>query len=265
MNARQADWTIRFKGYLPIDDRMEDRLRRVVAEIDSVPESALDVDEINHVVTIDYSQVRGWLEASREVVHVLRAGERTVVKPPWEDYQPAEGEIVIEIDAGEVFGSGLHETTRLCLQALERHVTAGCKVVDFGTGSGILAIAAAKLGAEMVTAIDGDSEAAEVARANVVRNGVGELVEVMCLDRPAGDPGSADLVVANITADTILAHLEALAALAHQSGMLVLSGMTRRTFPRVEEVLIASGFGVIRATDDEWVALVATREESLQG
>ena len=98
-----------------------------------------------------------------------------------------------------------------------------------------------------------------------MRNGVGELVDVLFLDKPVGNPGGADLVVANITADAILAHLEALVALVHESGMLVLSGMTQRTFPPVEAALLDSGFGVNRATNDEWVALLAARVESMHG
>lgn len=256
------DWTIRFKGYLPIDHRMEDRLRRVVAEIDRVPASALHIDEDARVITVDYRQVRGWLEASRQAVSLVRAGRGLVVKPPWEAYEPAADEVVVEIDAGEVFGTGLHQTTRLCLAALEQHVRPGGSVVDFGAGSGVLAIAAAKLGACRVTAIEGDPEAAEIARANVSRNRVDETVDVAealstdCVAHPA------DLVVANIIADTVVAHMAGLSRVTDARGKLIVSGFNKSNSKPVEEALVSAGFDILETLDEEgWLALVAGRQQ----
>jgi len=253
----QSGWTIRFKGYLPVDDRMEDRLRRVMAEIDRVPDSALHIDEAACVITVDYGEVRGWLEESRRLLRTVRAGERIVVKPPWEEYCPQPGDVVLEIDPGVSFGSGLHETTSLCLEALERHLGPGSSVVDFGTGSGILAICAAKLGASRVAAIEADLESADAAREDVARNGLAGVVEVIYANDLSPVAWQADLISANIVAGTIISHLAEFARVLKRGGLLIASGMTKRNAQDVERALPGEGFAVVeRLTRGGWVALV---------
>lgn len=251
-----ADWTLRFVGYHPVDERVDERLRRVCEEIDRVPASAIQVDEEAHVVTIDYSQVRGWFEATREIVHTVHAG-RVVVKPPWEHYQPAADEVVVEIDPGTAFGSGLHETTQVCLRALQEYLAPGESVVDFGTGSGVLAITAAKLGARRVTALDVNPDSVEVARGNVVRNGSEGVVEVLhSEDLPAGL--SADLVVANVTRDTILQESHVLSALTKPGGKMIVSGFGGAQLADVQACLIREGLEVeSKMNRGDWLAVVA--------
>lgn len=257
----QPTWTIRFEGYLPVDDRMEERLRRVCAEIDTLPASALHIDEAARLITIDYTQVKGLLEASREIVRTTRVGEHIVVKPPWDECEEQPGDVVIEIDPGTAFGSGLHESTRLCLRALEKYLTPGVIAVDFGTGSGILAIAAAKLGAARVTAIEANPEAVEVARANVMRNGLESVIEVHHALSPAFIGSPVDLVIANITAETITAHLDAIAEALNTGGLLIASGMTILNAPDVERLLPNAGFSMVeKLTDGQWVALMAIKQ-----
>ena len=119
-----------------------------------------------------------WANAWKKHYHVLRVGQRIVIKPRWQEYEPRPDDIVIELDPGMAFGTGLHPTTRMCLQALEEHLEPGARVLDLGTGSGILAIAAAKLGAGSVLALDNDPLAVKAVRANVQSNGVQDLVTV---------------------------------------------------------------------------------------
>lgn len=256
---KSANWAIQFKGYLPVDDQMEERLRRVCAEIDSLPASAIHVDEEACVVTIDYSQVKDRFEASRQIIRTVRAGDHFVVKPSWEEYEPQPGDIVIEIDPGTSFGSGLHESTRLCLQALEKHVKSGITAVDFGTGSGILAIAAAKIGVSHVTALDADQDAVEVARENVRRNGLEEVVKVRHANSPASVGSQVDLVIANITAETISKNLDSIAGVLKSGGMLIASGMTHNNAHEVEQLLPSAEFRIAeRITEGTWVAFIAT-------
>ena len=257
----EKPWTIRFEGYLPVDDRMEERLRRVCAEIDTLPASALHIDEAARLITIDYTQVKDRLEASREIVRTIRVGERIVVKPPWDDCEEQPGDVVLEIDPGTSFGSGLHESTGLCLRALEKYLTPGVTAVDFGTGSGILAIAAAKLGATRVTAIEANPDAVEVARANVMRNGLESVIEVHHALSPDFVPEPVALVTANITAETITAHLDALARVLKPGGILIASGMTNLNAPDVEKSLPDAGFRIVeKLTDGQWVALMAIKQ-----
>jgi len=254
------NWTIRFKGYLPVDDRMEERLRRVCAEIDKLPSSALHIDEEAGVITVDYSQVKGWLAASRQILCTVRVGEHIVVKPPWEDYEARTGDLVLEIDPGTSFGSGLHESTRLCLQALEKHVRPGITGVDFGTGTGILAIAAGKIGASRVIAFDADPDAVESARANVRRNELEGVIQVHQAESPDFLRIEADLMTANITAETIIRHLEAIARVLKTGGVLIASGMTVANAQDVEYLLPGAGFEIVdKSNDGHWVAVIARR------
>jgi ribosomal protein L11 methyltransferase len=119
-----------------------------------------------------------WAEAWKAHYHVLPIGRRLVIKPTWEAFVPQPDQVVIELDPGLAFGSGLHATTRLCLELMEEHLRPGQRVLDVGTGSGILAIAAARLGAAAVVALDNDAEAVRVARENVALNGVADRVAV---------------------------------------------------------------------------------------
>jgi len=253
-------WTVRFRGYLPVDDRLEDRLLRVTREIDKLPASAFEIDEEAGVITVDYTQVRDLLETSRQVIRVIRVGDRLVIKPPWEDYEPAPHDVVVEIDPGTSFGSGLHQSTRLCLQALERHARPRMSVVDFGTGSGILAIAAARLGASLVIAVDADMEAVHVARDNVRRNGLEGVMEVHQADNLTFVRSPVDLVLANITAETIIRHSESLAGVTKPGRLLIASGMTNMNCGEAKDSLCGAGFDVFDTLcEGPWVALVATR------
>lgn len=250
-------------GYYPADERMPERLRRVCEEIHRVPESAIEVDHESHVVTIDYTQVRDWFEASRECVPAVRAGDKLVIRPPWSEHEPSPGDLVIEIDPGAAFGSGLHESTCLCLRAMERHLTPGVSAVDFGTGSGVLAIAAAKLGAKHVLAIDISPVAVDIARSNVSRNDLDGVVEVAQGEEAPVLCGEVGIITANITAETITRSLSGLSAVLDAGGLLIASGMTSRNAPDVERMLPEQGFDVLeRLHDDVWVAIVAQKRES---
>jgi ribosomal protein L11 methyltransferase len=236
------NWTIRFENYHPIDESMEERLQRIIAEIDRIPPSALRVDEENRVVTIDYTQVRDRFESSRQVLRTVRAGKHLVVKPPWEDYEASDSDVVIEIDPGQAFGSGLHQTTSICLEALERYVKYGISVLDFGTGSGILAIAAAKLGASSVIAIDAHPAAVDAARENIRRNGLDSTIEILRADSLSNIRQGVDLIVVNIVAEVIVPQLEEFNRVLKQDCLLICSGLTDRNYKLVESALPDAGF-----------------------
>ena len=204
-----------------------------------------------------------WTNAWKEHFHVVRLGRRFVVKPSWRDYSPTAGDIVIEIDPGLAFGSGLHPTTQLCLQIFEELDWAGQRLFDVGTGSGILSIAALKLGAVAVRAVDIDVVAIRVAVENFERNGL--------YDRPgrietavgsAADHGGQQwpLVVANILAHILIELLPDLAAALAPGGRLLLSGMIDEQEAEVTAAAAAQGLQVIdRRNVEDWVALVVER------
>ncbi|HLL74171.1 MAG TPA: 50S ribosomal protein L11 methyltransferase [Pyrinomonadaceae bacterium] len=199
-------------------------------------------------------ETRDWLGEWKKNWRAAEVG-RFVVAPPWDEVEEAGGRIVIRIEPGMAFGTGTHETTRLCLAAIEKHFD-GASFLDVGTGTGILAIAAARLRpAARIEACDTDAEAVEIARENARLNGVGERVEFRVGSVEAATR-SADFVCANLTADVIVPLVPALAAAA--CGRLVLSGILAEQTATVLGALHAHGVSDCRVErDGEWVAIIA--------
>ncbi|MDE2573266.1 MAG: 50S ribosomal protein L11 methyltransferase [bacterium] len=204
-----------------------------------------------------------WGETWREHFRTQRIG-RIAVVPPWEraGYRD-QARVVVEIDPGQAFGTGLHPTTRRCLLALQTLTLEGCSLTDVGTGSGILAIAAARLGAAPVYACDVDPVAVRAARENVRRNGLETAVRVAACGEDLGDVPAADVVVANLTAAIIAPLAARLRALLREGGLLLLAGVVREREALVSDALAASTLRVVdRQTDGEWVTLTACAERT---
>src|SRR3989304_833893 len=161
------------RAYLPVDDEIEAKRKQVEEALWHLRQIVPMPDP-----TFREIQPSDWENAWKEHYHVLRVGSRFVIKPAWREHAAQPGEVVIELDPGMAFGTGLHPTTQMCLQAIETHVPPGARVIDLGTGSGILAIAAGKIGAASVLAVDVDPVAVEAARENARRNGVEDRVQV---------------------------------------------------------------------------------------
>ena len=166
-----------------------------------------------------------WSVSWREFFGVVDTGGRVVIVPSWIEHDPAPGQIAIHVDPGQAFGTGHHETTRLCLQALEDLVRPGMAVLDVGTGSGVLAIAAARVGAASVEAVDVDPIAVDVARANCEVNGVAERVHVRAGTLAADHENVYDVVVANISTPANVSLAPAFGRVVKPGGTLVLSGI----------------------------------------
>jgi ribosomal protein L11 methyltransferase len=201
-----------------------------------------------------------WRDAWKRYFVPFHLTERVTIKPPWEAYQPSRpGEIVIELEPGRAFGTGLHATTALVARALEARATcvSGARVLDVGTGSGILALLALALGASTVRAIDVDADAIEVARDNFRRNDA--LARIEADTAPLQSIGEAyDVVTANIEARVLIAMAEPLARCVGPGGVLILSGILE---PQASEVRAAFPALVLEeaATFGEWIALVLER------
>jgi ribosomal protein L11 methyltransferase len=224
-------------------------------------------DFAGHFDGLDY-QIMGsvlpsedWESSWKRHWHTQCVGERLVIKPSWENFQPASHQIVIELDPKQAFGTGTHPTTQLCLQALERSVGA-CDapfVHDVGTGSGILGIAALKLGARQVLACDTDPVATGAARENADANQVLDRfvvhtggIEVLT--------GEADIVVINILAEVIVDLAEAIAARVRPGGLVIASGIIRSRQESVERAFQA--VGLLPQTcmyQGEWLVLEASK------
>jgi ribosomal protein L11 methyltransferase len=233
-------------GYLPVDERVEEALLSLKAVLG------------RKELTLRFVNEEDWAHAWKQYFKPQQIGERMVIKPTWEEYAPRAGDIIIEIDPGMAFGTGLHATTRLCLRSLEKHVQPSDSVADVGTGSGILAIAAAKLGAAWVIATDNDPLAVKIALENVALNGEGERVTVVESATPP--EGTFAIVVANILADVILGMKDALYAAVRPGGLLIASGIIEERARDVEQGLVAAGFTVTATHHEgEWVVIEAQR------
>jgi ribosomal protein L11 methyltransferase len=200
-----------------------------------------------------------WAEGWKKYFKPRRVGKSLVVAPTWEEFEPAPGDVVLRVDPGMAFGTGQHETTSLCLAALEEHAArfAGARVLDVGTGSGILAIGAVKLGASSAIGIDVDPEAVTAARENVEANGLDGRIEISATPLEKV-PGTFPVVVANILAEALIAMAEPLGARVAPGGMIVLSGILHHLGPEVWRAFLARGFERIdEKRDGEWVCLLA--------
>lgn len=246
------------KGYLPVDDRLEDRLLNIREAVTNLPKSGLDAGSAE--ITVKYAEEQDWAESWKQYFKTTRVGRRIVIKPTWEEYSPEPKDIVVELDPGMAFGTGSHATTRLCLEALEKYAKPRMAVIDFGTGSGILAIAAAKMRASLVIAFDSDPLAVKAARENVILNGVEDHIEIHQAESPAFINILADIVTANIVAEVIMEHAEAIARLLRIGGVLIASGVTRPKAGMVEQTLRNNGFDILRRIKEgEWVAISAVK------
>lgn len=243
------------KGYFAEEDNIEDVLSYVNERLTELKEMGIDLGEAK--VEHEKMHEEDWANTWKQYYKPSKVGEKIVVKPIWEEYEAKDGELVVDLDPGMAFGTGTHETTRMCIQALERYVKEESTVFDVGCGSGILAIAAAKLGAKLAIGVDLDPVAVESSIENVGYNNLnnieilhGNLVEVI--------DSKAEIVVANILAEIICILTDDIKRVLKDNGIFITSGIIHDRVDMVCDKLEASGFEVIEKNrDGEWNCIVA--------
>lgn len=209
-----------------------------------------------------------WLDNWKKYYKPFTVGERIVIKPVWEEYAPADDEIVFNINPGHVFGTGLHQSTQLCITELEKYVKQGDNVVDLGCGSGILFIISLLLGAGHAFAVDSDPAAADISRENAENNGIGKekyrvvsgnvLTDKKMLEQIAEK--QYDIVVANIIADVVVGLAEIVPAFIKQGGLFISSGIIKDRLDEVQDALEQNGFKPLeKLASDEWVCVAAVK------
>ncbi|MCR4429841.1 MAG: 50S ribosomal protein L11 methyltransferase [Tepidanaerobacteraceae bacterium] len=243
-------------GYLVEDSSLAERVREIEEGVKRLPEFGLNMGRGEMAITIISDE--DWANAWKKYYKPTRIGKTLVVKPSWEEYLPQAGEVVIDLDPGMAFGTGTHETTRLCMELLEKYMKRDFSVIDIGCGSGILSIAAGKLGASRVLAIDRDEVSVKVAGENVERNNLNAVVKVIKGEGLRNISFKADIIVANIIADVIIDLSGQVPLSLKEGGVFLASGIIRDRKLSVVEALERNGFDVIEESEKgEWVALAS--------
>lgn len=243
------------KGYFSEEDNIDEIIAYINEKIEEIKVLGIDVGEGK--VEFEKMYEEDWANNWKKYYKPSKVGEKIVVKPIWEEYEAKDEELVVELDPGMAFGTGEHETTRMCIQALEKYVQKDSTVFDVGCGSGILAIAAAKLGAKIAVGVDLDPVAVESAKENVGFNNIdnieilhGNLIEVI--------DGKADIVVANIIAEIICILTEDVSRVIKPNGYFITSGIIHDRVEMVTNKLEECGFEVVKVNKDgEWNCIIA--------
>ncbi|MHB8171741.1 MAG: 50S ribosomal protein L11 methyltransferase [Thermincolia bacterium] len=251
-----AENKVLVKGYLPEDRRLPERLEELREQLNNLQQYYLPGCHAE-IATSTVAE-EDWANSWKVYFKPEKVGQRVVIKPSWEEYQAQKDEIIVELDPGMAFGTGTHHTTAMCIRALEKYLQPGQRVYDVGTGSGVLSITAAKLGAGQVLAIDLDETAVRVAKANVEASGENHRIKVIQGNLLDVVKEPADLVVANIIADTIkVVSPDVLSRLA-PGGIFIVSGIIDDRAQDVRTKLLSDGFKIIgEETSGGWVAFVA--------
>lgn len=243
-------------AYFPLNFYAEKRRKAIK---NTFEEKFLDREDIIYTMDFyDYDE-EDYQNSWKKYFYTQKISERFVVKPTWRDYEPLEDELVIEIDPGRAFGTGTHPTTSLCIKLMEENINSEDRVIDVGTGSGILMVAAEKLGAKEIIGTDIDPMAIEVAKENLELNKVslkkakayaGDLISVVKEDK-------FDVVVANILADVLLILLKDISKVARKDGLIIFSGIIEDKLEEMKRAIEMQGLEILEIKEDkEWRAIL---------
>ena len=252
--------TVNLIAHYPLDDRVGARIQKLRDFLSELPTWGIQP----HPATIDLKHVESvkWEDAWKSAFPPQRVGKRIVIAPTWRNVSYSETEILIQLDPGMAFGTGYHPTTRLSLELLERTVEQHYHIADIGTGSGILTIAAIKLGAKHVDAIELDPTAIPIAAANFAANGVTPQVDLSEDDGLKGVESKYHLIIGNILTKAILPIIPDCAPRLHPEGIVIFSGILETELAQAESTLAANQFEcleVVREAEDNitWIGIKA--------
>ncbi|USK58854.1 50S ribosomal protein L11 methyltransferase [Peribacillus asahii] len=257
--ADYPDEGVLVKAYLPVNSFLGETVEEIKLAINNL--LLFDIDLGRNAVSISEVNEEEWATAWKKYYNPVKISERFTIVPTWEEYEPVSSdELIIELDPGMAFGTGTHPTTVMCIQALERTVQKGDLIVDVGTGSGVLSIAAALLEAKQVQALDLDEVAVRSANINVKLNKVQDRVHVSQGNLLDGVEEQADVVVANILAEVIMRFTDDVAKVVKPGGYFVASGIIQPKKDDVKAAIVASGFTIEETIQmEDWVAIIAKR------
>ncbi|MBB4825770.1 ribosomal protein L11 methyltransferase [Sporosarcina luteola] len=248
------------KAYLPVNSFLIETVGEIKESIEGLRQFGIDTG--NNTIQTNEVDEEDWATAWKKYYYPVKISNRFTIVPTWEEYEPVEtDELIIELDPGMAFGTGTHPTTVLCLQALEKYVAEGSKVVDVGTGSGVLAIGAAMLGASHVHALDLDEVAVQAAKENIELNHATNVVEVAHGNLLDTVKEPADVIVANILAEVILTFTADAYSLLPNNGLFIVSGIIAQKRDLVRDDLVEKGFEIVETVlMEDWVAIIARKK-----
>jgi ribosomal protein L11 methyltransferase len=241
-------------AFYPEDEELQPRLARIDEGLDLIGQR-IGTFRFGPVLFRKVSE-KDWANEWKQYFHVTHVGKHIVIKPSWEAYEAEPDDVVLELDPGMAFGTGTHPTTCLCLQGLEEIIRPDTLVFDVGTGSGILAMAAARLGARAIKAVDIDGVAVRTAKENIAKAGLADRIDVKQGDLLHGTEGQADVIVANILADVIIQLLPDIPGKLKDDGVFLASGVIEQYLDDVTRAAEAVGLTVTKVDRiQDWVGI----------
>jgi ribosomal protein L11 methyltransferase len=248
------------KAYLPVNSFLGETVDEIKEAVNNLIVFNIDIGK--NSVSVSEVNEEEWATAWKKYYHPVKISERFTVVPTWEEYTPVSSdELIIELDPGMAFGTGTHPTTVMSIQGLERIVKKDDVVIDVGTGSGVLSIAAAMLGAEKVTALDLDEVAVQSAKINIKLNKVHPVVHVFQNNLLEGIQEKVDVIVANILAEVIVRFTDAAAQCLKPGGYFITAGIIQQKKDEVKESIEAAGFQIEETVQmEDWVSFIAKRK-----
>ncbi|MGM0370453.1 MAG: 50S ribosomal protein L11 methyltransferase [Bacillota bacterium] len=258
-----GDDDIIIKAYFEADNQLEQELQKIQEQISGLEDYDLAIGSAQ--LEIADLEEEDWANNWKENFKPFHITDQIVIKPTWEEYKSSEDEIIIEIDPGQAFGTGHHVTTSSCLEAITTNLSTDTSVLDLGTGTGILSIAAAKLGAAEIFALDIDPVATKVATENAKLNNVADQINFVTGNLVEEVNTNYDLVIANILPHIILELIPDLKDVMHNNSRFILSGIVVEKLAEVKAALTEHNFKIeelIEASEesDDWVTIVGTIE-----
>ena len=249
------------KAYIP-DDRHSNTLKQnIYSDIDYLS-MIRPIKKIGETII----QETDWAENWKKFFHANKIGDNVVIVPTWEEYKAKNAETVIKLDPGMAFGTGLHPTTQLCLSQAEKFIGNNNTVLDFGTGSGILSIALAQLGAKEIIGIDIDPVAVKIARNNIVLNNVSNIVKIAESSSPLDaidlldskhEEKAFDLILANVTTNVLINKCSEFLEVLHMGGILIGSGILQEQMTEISYFFMDNGFRLMDVVSDgDWRAII---------
>ena len=269
--ARKMQNVSQIRLYLPHDAQAPEQIAQLKSELEVFRAQNPDTNLGSLEVSLQNLQDEDWEESWKQYYQPIPIGEKLLIVPQWLSPENPEHRIPVVLDPGMIFGTGAHASTQMCLRALEQTIHGGERVIDLGSGSGILSIAALLLGAQEATGVDIDPKAEDIARENAALNGLtapkfravtGNVIGDKAMMESLSE-GGYDVVLANIVADVIIPLSAVVPHFLRPDGVFICSGILNTRLPEVERAIEAAGLTITqREMQEDWCRLTARRSDS---